>query len=387
MTKILEQKIRNPYPNESNTDKWISLSEINSEDDNSISVGLHGKLLDSNSVTAGNLPTNEVLITSPSQITTATAIITSPSQVTTTTAIITSPSQIATTTAIITTSSQLAEGIISNNHIDANGISGSTIQDSTITGNKIVPNTILGNSVKDSSLNLNKLNTRLKGVLIDSINPDDMIIGQTPKNILEFSLNNYSLSLPDEQNPTYTFYLTTYSVGQTPSPTFFMNFSNINNIYLLDIPNVIIACHTENNSNDFLYYNPLIIHSGHFTFKENNSSSNIIDSASGIEYPNFKILSEAYFKQYLNELWTAFVGYITPIQEINLDVNTGTVSHFSISESHISRQWDWYTDTVTASENEIGNSNYISYSSWSDFKEAMIISQDDYDKLGIWIKI
>ncbi len=383
MTKILEQKIRNPYPiKEDNSDKWISLSEVDQEN-NTTSIGLHGKLLDENSVTAENLPTDEVLITSPNQITTATAVITSPNQITTTAAIITSPSQIATTTAIITTSSQLADGIISNNHIKDNSISGGKIQTSTIAGNKIVPGSILGDNVKDSSLNLNKLNTRLKGVLIDSINPDDMIIGQTPKNILEFSLNDYSFTLSRGQI-TYTFYLTAYYLNQT-SPTFFMKFSNTNNVYSLEIPKVIIACHTENNSSDFLYLNPPIITNNSFTFKENDS--NIAESIPIIDqYPNFKILSEVYFKQYIDEFWTEFEHYITPIQEINLDVDTGTVSSFPISEIHITRSWNWYTDTISTVANTM-DPRYTSYSDWLDFKNAMYLSQDDYDKLGIWIKI
>lgn len=389
MTKILEQKIRNPYPiKEDKSDRWISLSEIDQKN-NTTSIGLHGKLLDENSVTAGNLPTDTAIITSPAQITTATAIITSPNQLATDTAIISSSSQIATTTAIITDSSQLAAGIINNNHIS--GVSGAKIQDGTIDGSKIIGNTLSGNSFVNSSLNLNKLNTKLKGVLIDAINPDDMIIGDNDsKNILKFSLNNYTLDLSSNELPKCDFYLTTISSdGQTTSisSTFFMKISinslNNNTTYSLEIPKVIIACQTNNNT--YLYENKEIILNNSFTFKENNSFSVISAEDSIIEYPNFKILNEVYFKQYLQEYWDAFEAYISPFRDqINLDVENGTVSNFTAD--NLNRTWDWFNDTFNISKDDI-NSSYISYSSWLDFKNIMYLSQDDYDKLGIWIKI
>lgn len=388
MTKILEQKIRNPYPiKEDKSDRWISLSEIDQEN-NTTSIGLHGKLLDENSVTAGNLPTDTAIITSPAQITTATAIITSPNQLATDTAIITSPSQIATTTAIITTSSQLATGIINNDHIS--GVSGAKIQDGTINGSKIIGNTLSGNSFTDSSLNLNKLNTRLKGVLIDTINPDDMIIGNNDsKNILEFSLNDYILSLPGDGLSKRDFYLTSISSNETTSSTFFVKFSvktlNNNTIYSLENSNIIIACQTDDN--DFYYENNAIIADDYFTFKENSSFNIISTGNSTLEYPNFKILSEAYFKQYIQDYWEAFTRYISNQSSIDLDVNTGTISNFTVNNDDLHRTWNWFNDTFITSEDEIGNSSYISYSNWSNFKNEMLLSQDDYDKLGIWIKI
>lgn len=301
--------------------------------------------------------------------------------------------------------SAITEGTIASNAVTARTITAAAvtagaIATAAVTAGAIAENQIYnrhiasigegtdgidGQKIQNSSLTLNKIDTKLKGILINSVNPDNMIIGQTPKNILEFSLNDYSFTLSRGQI-TYTFYLTTYYSNQI-SPTFFMKFLNIDNVYSLEIPRVIIACHTEDSSSDFLYSNPPIITDDYFTFKENDDNIIEIESISTTnQYPNFKILSEEYFKQYINEFWTAFINYITPIQEIDLDVNTGTVSRFSFPGSSLSRDWNWYADTVSVAVNSM-DPLYTSYSNWLNFKNTMYLSQDDYDKLGIWIKI
>jgi len=218
-----------------------------------------------------------------------------------------------------------------------------------------------GQKIKNSSLTLNKVDTKLKGILINSVNPDNMIINFSPGQYPIFfndenklSLSSHIMEVEDEENIWYE------------GKAFFEG----TDIFKLEI---------DENSNFSFSLNPITV----IIFKTNDE--NTVLKQYSFQYDpilindknqDFKIpsINELRVKP-LQWVYSAISNFIFQIKDI--DISSTDFENLDFKQN------DWSSFLSPT------NSLFFTplYPSREEFENTMCLSQDDYDKLGIWIKI
>lgn len=272
---------------------------------------------------------------------------------------------------------KIADNAITTNKIADNAITTDKIADKAITSSKIEENIIYdrhiapidltitppysgvdGQKIKDSSLTLNKLNTRLKGVFINSVNPDDMIkIDQISTSnsysVVSNDLSWFEMELSEKDNTTYIL------KARYTSPD-------------------LISYNLENNTLSFAPLSFFLYNSSDLK----NSISTIEIHDSNIDTTEeFRVLSKIYFiNKVVTEIYPQIVSYWEN-NKSNLSINENLLQTIF---STISIQSAYYDSTKSDSSNLFKNE--ILYATKDEF-ENTLISKTDYDNIGIWIKI
>lgn len=277
--------------------------------------------------------------------------------------------------------SAITEGTIASNAVTARTITAAAvtagaIATAAVTAGAIAENQIYnrhiasigegtdgidGQKIQNSSLTLNKIDTKLKGILINSVNPDNMIINFSPGQYPIFfndenklSLSSHIMEVEDEENIWYE------------GKAFFEG----TDIFKLEI---------DENNNFSFSLNPITV----IIFKTNDE--NTVLKQYSFQYDpilinnknqDFKIpsINELRVKP-LQWVHSAIGEFIFQIKDI--DISSTDFENLDFKQN------DWSSFLSPT------NSLFFTplYSSREEFENTMCLSQDDYDKLGIWIKI
>ncbi len=395
-TTILAHKLKNPDFTATATDSaaWMTLAEIQ-RIEGSTSTGqptfsydiiFPGKLTD-NSVTLNNLvpkyAASQVFINNipTSNSLDATHYLTIPENAITTGVIASNAVTAGTIATAAVTARAIAAGAIIENNIEEEQIFDYHIAP---IGAKSNYEGVNGQKIKDSSVTLNKIDTKLKGVLIDSMNPDNKILNTFigTKSILPNDISNFQTSAV-KNNITYTLNVYFSDPNLISFKTNNKNEITVGNYQLLASPLCFELSNSESSdiSQTILSGNENIVWNTIFTAAEWN------ENLMRFEQYNFRILSQNYFLAVASHYCTSFIDFVNNTNDditiTNFLMSLTSSTTPSITPSDIF-SWNWIQDTMA--QGAIDN-NYLLYSSREEFENTMFLSQDDYDKLGIWIKI